>query len=222
MAYADYYEQALTNGVLSIQRGRDPGVIIYMPPLHHGGSKAQSYHGWRTKYDSFGCCYGTGIEPFSKLGDSICFENEGHTPALYIIQYVSSSLDWKTTHISLNQKVERVVSWDQCLQVTTANKMGGSDENFPGVIRPSNILGILRARGDKFPTSVGHSRRALNAIIKNIIGNPPYPSAVHKRGVLTKKNAISNKKPDVPVHRPITRKFDAQMACKQQLLYIKV
>ncbi|KAL2515440.1 cyclin-B2-4-like [Forsythia ovata] len=82
--------------------------------------------------------------------------------------------------------------------------MGGSDENFPGVIRPSNILGILRDGGDKFPTPVGHSRRALNAINKNIIGNPPYPSAVHKRGVLTKKNAISNKKPDVPVHRPIT------------------
>ncbi|KAL2522277.1 Cyclin-B2-4 [Forsythia ovata] len=99
--------------------------------------------------------------------------------------------------------------------------MAGSDENFPGVIRPSNIQGVLRAGGDNFPAPVGHSRRALNAINKNIIGIPPYPSAVHKRGVLTQKNAISNKKPDVPVHRPITRKFAAQMACKQQLPYIK-
>ncbi|KAL2507889.1 hypothetical protein Fot_31536 [Forsythia ovata] len=118
MAYADYYERALTNGVLSIQRGRDPGVMIYMLPLRRGGSKAQSYHGWGTKYDSFWCCYGTGLESFSKLGDSIYFEKEGQTPALYIIQYVSSSLDWKTAHISLNQEVEPVVSWDQRLQVT--------------------------------------------------------------------------------------------------------
>ncbi|CAA2954329.1 uncharacterized protein LOC105163554 [Olea europaea subsp. europaea] len=118
MAYADYYERALMNGVLSIQRGREPGVMIYMLPLRRGASKARSYHGWGTKYDSFWCCYGTGIESFSKLGDSIYFEKEGNTPALYIIQYVSSSLDWKMGHISLNQEVEPVVSWDQRLQVT--------------------------------------------------------------------------------------------------------
>lgn len=99
--------------------------------------------------------------------------------------------------------------------------MGGSDENFPGVIRPSNIQGALRPGGEKLPVAVGHSRRALTAINKNIIGIPPYPSVVHKRGVLTEKNAISNKKPDVPMHRPITRKFAAQMACKQQHPYIK-
>ena len=61
MAYADYYERAMTNGVLSIQRGTDPGVMIYMLPLGHGHSKARSYHGWGTKFDSFWCCYGTGL-----------------------------------------------------------------------------------------------------------------------------------------------------------------
>ena len=59
-AYADYYERALINGVLSIQRGRDPGVMIYMLPQGPGRSKAVSYHGWGTQYDSFWCCYGTG------------------------------------------------------------------------------------------------------------------------------------------------------------------
>jgi len=33
MAYADYYERVLINGVLTIQRGSDPGVMIYMFPL---------------------------------------------------------------------------------------------------------------------------------------------------------------------------------------------
>lgn len=60
IAYADYYERALTNGILGIQRGTDPGVMIYMYPLHPGGSKARGYHGWGTKFDSFWCCYGTG------------------------------------------------------------------------------------------------------------------------------------------------------------------
>ncbi|KAF9686441.1 hypothetical protein SADUNF_Sadunf03G0158800 [Salix dunnii] len=117
MAYADYYERALTNGVLGIQRGTEPGVMIYMLPQYPGSSKAKSYHGWGTLYDSFWCCYGTGIESFSKLGDSIYFE-EREAPGLYIIQYISSSLDWKSGQILLHQKVDPIVSSDPYLRVT--------------------------------------------------------------------------------------------------------
>lgn len=130
MAYADYYERAMTNGVLGIQRRNEPGVMIYMLPLSHGVSKAISYHGWGTKFNSFWCCYGTGIESFSKLGDSIYFEEGAKGPAgLYIIQYISSSLDWKSGNITLNQKVEPAVSWDPRLQVTitiTSKEEGGA------------------------------------------------------------------------------------------------
>ncbi|KAF5735763.1 hypothetical protein HS088_TW15G01279 [Tripterygium wilfordii] len=118
MEYADYYERALTNGVLGIQRGTEPGVMIYMLPMAPGGSKDKSYHRWGTPFDSFWCCYGTGIESFSKLGDSIYFEEEGETPGLYIIQYISSSVDWTSGKIVLNQKVDPVVSWDPYLRVT--------------------------------------------------------------------------------------------------------
>ncbi|KAK6164207.1 hypothetical protein DH2020_001071 [Rehmannia glutinosa] len=118
MAYADYYERALTNGVLGIQRGNDPGVMIYMLPLRPGGSKARGYHGWGTKFDSFWCCYGTGIESFSKLGDSIYFEEGGKDLGLYIIQYIPSTLNWKSGQIVLSQRVEPVVSWDPRLHVT--------------------------------------------------------------------------------------------------------
>lgn len=116
--YADYYERALTNGVMSIQRGVEPGIMIYMLPLGHGVSKARSYHSWGTKNDSFWCCYGTGIESFSKLGDSIYFEEGGHVPGLYVIQYIASTLNWESGKISLTQKVKDIVSWDQHLQVT--------------------------------------------------------------------------------------------------------
>ncbi|KAM5582607.1 hypothetical protein ABKV19_002834 [Rosa sericea] len=117
-AYADYYERALTNGVLGIQRGTEPGVMIYMLPLGRGQSKAVSYHGWGSPFGNFWCCYGTGIESFSKLGDSIYFEEEGETPGLYIIQYISSSLDWKSGQLVLNQTVDNINSLDPYLRVT--------------------------------------------------------------------------------------------------------
>ncbi|XP_068641476.1 uncharacterized protein [Aristolochia californica] len=119
-AYADYYERALTNGVLSIQRGTDPGVMIYMIPLGQGNSKAKSYHSWGTPYDAFWCCYGTAIESFSKLGDSIYFEEEGNAPSLYIIQYISSSLKWRSGKAEITQMVEPVTSWDPYLKVELA------------------------------------------------------------------------------------------------------
>ncbi|XP_058073548.1 uncharacterized protein LOC131222487 isoform X2 [Magnolia sinica] len=118
IAYADYYERALTNGVLGIQRGTEPGVMIYMLPQGRGKSKAHSYHGWGTKFNSFWCCYGTGIESFSKLGDSIYFEERGDIPGLYIIQFVSSSVNWKYGRITLNQKVKPVTSSDPNLRVS--------------------------------------------------------------------------------------------------------
>ncbi|KAF3956734.1 hypothetical protein CMV_018169 [Castanea mollissima] len=118
MAYTDYFERALTNGVLGIQKGTEPGMMINMLPQGHGVSKARRYHGWGPKNDSFWCCYGTGIESFSKLGDSIYFEEEGEVPSLYIIQYISSSLDWKSRRILLNQEVDAVSSWDPYLRVT--------------------------------------------------------------------------------------------------------
>ncbi|ESW03989.1 hypothetical protein PHAVU_011G057800 [Phaseolus vulgaris] len=118
VSYADYYERALTNGVLSIQRGTDPGVMIYMLPLGFGVSKAKTGHSWGTPLDSFWCCYGTGIESFSKLGDSIYFEEQGKDPSLYIIQYISSSFNWESGKILLNQKVVPASSWDPYLRVT--------------------------------------------------------------------------------------------------------
>ncbi|KAH9613656.1 hypothetical protein KSS87_006964, partial [Heliosperma pusillum] len=128
MIYADYYERALTNGVLGIQRGTEPGVMIYMLPLGHGVSKGRSYHKWGTLFNSFWCCYGTGIESFSKLGDSIYFEEMGSVPGIYVIQYISSSINWTSAKLSLTQVVDDVVSWDQSLKVkiTVATQHSGT------------------------------------------------------------------------------------------------
>ena len=73
---------------------------------------------WLRLLDSFLLALSVGIESFSKLGDSIYFEEEGEVPGLYIIQYISSSLDWKSGQVVLNQKVDTVVSWDPYLRIT--------------------------------------------------------------------------------------------------------
>ncbi|XP_052733858.1 uncharacterized protein LOC108340425 isoform X2 [Vigna angularis] len=157
VSYADYYERALTNGVLSIQRGTDPGVMIYMLPLGIGVSKAKTGHSWGTPFDSFWCCYGTGIESFSKLGDSIYFEEEGKGPSLYIIQYISSSFNWKSGKIFLNQTALPASSWDPYLRVTFALspvESASSTLHFrlPSWTSPDGAKGVLNGESLSLPT----------------------------------------------------------------------
>ncbi|GAU48668.1 hypothetical protein TSUD_87500 [Trifolium subterraneum] len=158
VTYADYYERALTNGVLGIQRGTDPGVMIYMLPLGVGVSKATTYHRWGTPFDSFWCCYGTGIESFSKLGDSIYFEEEGNSPSLYIIQYISSSFNWKSGKVLLTQTVVPASSSDPYLRVTftfSPNEKTGTSStlNFrlPSWTRADSAKAILNTETLSLP-----------------------------------------------------------------------
>ncbi|XP_010498494.1 PREDICTED: cyclin-B2-3-like isoform X1 [Camelina sativa] len=85
--------------------------------------------------------------------------------------------------------------------------MGRSDENSLGLIGSMNLQG---GGGGKIKTTgtTGPTRRALSTINKNIIEAPSYPYAVNKRS-LSERDGICNKP---PVHRPITRKFAAQLA----------
>ncbi|KAJ4835846.1 Cyclin-B2-4 [Turnera subulata] len=88
--------------------------------------------------------------------------------------------------------------------------MAGSDENHPVAIRPGNVQGGLRGATGKFPVAATRTtRRALSTINENIIGGPSYPCVV-------KRQALSDKNPRVPVHRPITRKYAAQLANKEE------
>ena len=57
-----------------------------------------------------------GIESFSKIGDSIYFEDK-RSPSLYIVQYTSSSLNWKSGGLTVNQKVQPVSSQDAYLRM---------------------------------------------------------------------------------------------------------
>ncbi|XP_022132403.1 G2/mitotic-specific cyclin-2-like isoform X2 [Momordica charantia] len=101
--------------------------------------------------------------------------------------------------------------------------MAFSDENNPNLIKPTS--GFLPGGGLEKKSSgrafgqeirgINNNRRALNDINHNSMVNQAYP-VVNKR-VLAGKQEICEKKQVDPFHRPITRKFAAQIASSQQL-----
>ena len=71
--YLAMYNYVLNNGVLGIQDTSRPGVMIYLMPLGVGVTKGNSSRSWGSPLNSFWCCYGTAVESFAKLADSIFF-----------------------------------------------------------------------------------------------------------------------------------------------------
>ena len=92
--YGDFYERAYFNGILPAQ---DPstGMMIYYLPLAAGHTKQ-----WGTPTHSFWCCYGTGVESFAKLGDSLYFHDAN---GLYVNLYVASELRWASKGVRVTQ-----------------------------------------------------------------------------------------------------------------------
>jgi len=98
--YMDMYSYAMTNGVMGIQKQNTPGVMLYLLPLGVGVTKGNSTRSWGTPFNSFWCCYGTGIESFSKLADSIYFQGKGATES------VNATSDANTTSDAVTSSVD--------------------------------------------------------------------------------------------------------------------
>ena len=105
-AYADYYERALINGILSTQ-DTQTGMMMYFVTLASGRWKY-----FNTPNDSFWCCTGTGMENHAKYGDSIYFHGDD---SLYVNQFIASELSWPEKGLRIEQRTEFPESDNTCL-----------------------------------------------------------------------------------------------------------
>ena len=92
--YMDFYEGTYYNSILSSQNP-ESGMTTYFQPMATGYFKVYS-----SPYDSFWCCTGSGMENFTKLGDSMYMHTDN---TLYVNMYQSSVLDWKERNIKITQ-----------------------------------------------------------------------------------------------------------------------
>ena len=95
--YADYYERVHINEVLSAMNP-STGMTTYFKPMGTGYFKA-----YGTADSTFWCCNGTGTENYTKLGDSLYFHD---ATDLYVIGYVSSTLNWKERGLTVTQATD--------------------------------------------------------------------------------------------------------------------
>ena len=61
-----------------------PGQFIYYQPLGAGVARGDSFFSWGTPFLSFWCCYGSSVESFSKVADSIYFTDSAQRPKVIL------------------------------------------------------------------------------------------------------------------------------------------
>lgn len=93
--YMDYYENTYINAIVSSQNP-ETGMTMYFQPMGPGYSKVYSQ-----PYTHFWCCTGTGMENFSKLGDTMYFTEEGN---VYVNMFFSNTYSYKAQNLKLSQK----------------------------------------------------------------------------------------------------------------------
>lgn len=85
--YGDMLERLFYNGILVSQHPQT-GMLIYYLPFRTGLHKD---HG--TPFDTFTCCYGTGVQEYASLAANIFFHTDD---ALYVNLYANAAVTWQS------------------------------------------------------------------------------------------------------------------------------
>lgn len=95
--YADYYENAFYNAILSSQNP-ETGMTMYFQPMATGYFKV-----YGEQFNKFWCCTGSGMENFTKLNDSIYFYKDN---TIVVNMYFDSKLTWEEQNVTLTQTAD--------------------------------------------------------------------------------------------------------------------
>jgi DUF1680 family protein len=93
--YADFYERAVLNHILSTQHPEHGGYVYFTSarPCHYRVYSAPNKAMW--------CCVGTGMENHGKYGEFI-YSRSGDS--LYVNLFIASELNWKDKNITVEQQ----------------------------------------------------------------------------------------------------------------------
>ncbi|MEX2315542.1 MAG: beta-L-arabinofuranosidase domain-containing protein [Pirellulales bacterium] len=95
--YAEYYERALFNNILSSQHP-DTGDFVWYTPLRPRGNRVYSQ-----AEVNFWCCVGTGMQSHSKHGRFIYAQADD---GLYVNLFIASELTWPERKLKLRQETK--------------------------------------------------------------------------------------------------------------------
>ena len=128
--YADYYELATFNHILSSQHPEHGGYVYFTP------ARPRHYRNYSAPNEAMWCCVGTGMENHSKYGQFIYTHVDD---ALYVNLFVASELNWKEKGLTLRQ--ETGFPYAETSRITIVQGKGKFPllVRYPGWVKPGQF-----------------------------------------------------------------------------------
>ena len=128
--YADYYELALFNHILSTQHPEHGGYVYFTP------ARPRHYRNYSAPNEAMWCCVGTGMENHGKYGQFI-YTHKGN--ALFVNLFVSSELNWREKGVTLRQETGFPYSETSRITVTGGKGTFPVLVRYPGWVKPGEF-----------------------------------------------------------------------------------
>lgn len=128
--YADFYEQAMMNHILSSQHPEHGGYVYFTP------ERPRHYRNYSAPNEAMWCCVGTGMENHGKYGQFI-YTHVGD--ALFVNLFVASELNWKERGVVLRQETAFPYGEESRITITEGKGRFSLLVRYPGWVRPGEF-----------------------------------------------------------------------------------
>lgn len=144
--FADYYELATFNHILSTQHPEHGGYVYFTP------ARPRHYRNYSAPNEAMWCCVGTGMENHGKYGQFI-YSKKGD--ALYVNLFVASELNWKEKGVKLRQETDFPYSESSKITLTEGKGKFTMLVRYPGWVKPGEFS--VTVNGEQVPLISGPS-----------------------------------------------------------------
>jgi len=134
--YADFYERATFNHILSTQHPEHGGYVYFT------SARPRHYRNYSVPNEAMWCCVGTGMENHGKYGQFIYTkaESKDNRPALRINLYAASELNWREGGLRLRQETD--FPYGESSRITIAEGQGRASLllRYPSWVREGEFV----------------------------------------------------------------------------------
>lgn len=145
-SYADYYERALYNHILSSQHP-DSGGFVYFTPM-----RPNHYRVYSQPQQGMWCCVGSGLESHAKYGEFI-YAHRGDQ--LYLNLFIPSTLDWREQGVQIRQS-NRFPDEDRSTLTIKGNKTFTLKIRYPEWVEQGALR--IAVNGKQVAAAIGADR----------------------------------------------------------------
>ena len=128
--FADYYELATFNHILSSQHPGHGGYVYFTP------ARPRHYRNYSAPNEAMWCCVGTGMENHGKYGQFV-YTHVGD--ALYVNLFVASELNWKEKGIVLRQETQFPYAESSRITIAQGKGQFALQVRYPDWVKPGKF-----------------------------------------------------------------------------------